>query len=115
MVRTTEFESAWVAPLTPEISASTSSAMSAFASSLYYSIFKNLDQFVSLRRRLPETLQAVIPAHTWFGARVEEPDSFTLIGCTVAPGFDFADFELARREDLLRLHPDHKELVEQLT
>jgi predicted cupin superfamily sugar epimerase len=62
-----------------------------------------------------ETPQAVIPANTWFGARVSEPNSFTLIGCTVAPGFDFADFELARREDLLRLYPNHKELIEQLT
>ncbi|HBA84801.1 MAG TPA: hypothetical protein DCZ95_11970 [Verrucomicrobia bacterium] len=62
-----------------------------------------------------ETFQAVIPANAWFGAQVEQPDSYTLIGCTVAPGFDFADFELARRDDLLRLYPNHKDLIEPLT
>jgi len=41
-----------------------------------------------------ETLQVVVPAGTWFAAEVAEPGDFALVGCTVAPGFDFADFEL---------------------
>lgn len=61
-----------------------------------------------------QSFQAVLPAGTWFGAEVEGP-GYTLVGCTVAPGFDFADFELARREDLLALHPRHAALVAHLT
>ena len=62
-----------------------------------------------------ELVHYVIPAGHWFGARPCPGAEFCLLGCTVAPGFDFADFELARREDLLRLYPNHQELVEQLT
>ena len=62
-----------------------------------------------------ESLQVVIPANTWFGAQVNEPGSYTLAGCTVAPGFDFNDFELARRNDLLHEFPACKEIIIQLT
>ena len=62
-----------------------------------------------------EVLQAVIPAGIWFGAAADQPDSFTLFGCAVAPGFDFADFEMARRETLLALHPKHRDLILRLT
>lgn len=41
-----------------------------------------------------ECLQAVMPKQYWFSARVLKPDSYTLVSCTVSPGFDFADFEL---------------------
>ena len=60
-------------------------------------------------------LQAVIPAGCWFGASVDEPGRFALIGCTVAPGFDFEDFEQARRADLLTRYPQHRILIERLT
>ena len=59
--------------------------------------------------------QAVVPAGCWFGARVAAPGSYALVGCTVAPGFDFADFEMGRRADLLRHYPQHRELILQLT
>jgi predicted cupin superfamily sugar epimerase len=62
-----------------------------------------------------EVLQAVIPAGCWFGATVETPDSFALVGCTVAPGFDFDDFELADRDRLLALYPHHRTIIERLT
>ncbi len=62
-----------------------------------------------------EFLQVVIPAKCWFGAKLETPDSFTLTGCTVAPGFDFEDFELAKREALLKEFPDQKEIILELT
>lgn len=51
------------------------------------------------------SVQAVVPAGAWFGARLEEPGSFALVGCTVSPGFDFADFELADRAALAREFP----------
>lgn len=59
--------------------------------------------------------QAVVPAGVWFGATVDDPASYALVGCTVAPGFDFRDFEMARRADLLARHPEHRELIERLT
>jgi uncharacterized protein len=62
-----------------------------------------------------ESLQVVIPAGCWFGARVNEENSYVLSGCTVAPGFDFADFEFGKREVLLQQFPDHKNIIEQLT
>lgn len=53
-----------------------------------------------------EAPQAVVPAGWWFGAFLNKPKSddtqtFALLGCTVAPGFDFADFRLAEREAML--------------
>lgn len=47
--------------------------------------------------------QLVIPQGTWFGALHEETGrhGYTLVGCTVSPGFEFQDFELAKREQLL--------------
>ncbi len=58
---------------------------------------------------------AVVPAGSWFGAQVAEPAGFALAGCTVAPGFDFADFEMPPRATLLNLYPQHAELIERLT
>jgi predicted cupin superfamily sugar epimerase len=62
-----------------------------------------------------ESFQAVVPAGCWFGAKVNETLSFTLAGCTVAPGFDFDDFELADRADLLSRYPQHADLITTLT
>lgn len=62
-----------------------------------------------------ERLQIVVPAGTWFGAKVVEPDSYCLCGCTVAPGFDFTDFELAERRRLLEEFPSQAEVIEMLT
>jgi predicted cupin superfamily sugar epimerase len=59
--------------------------------------------------------QVIIPANTWFGARVTQPDAYTLASCTVSPGFDFQDFEMAIREDVLRTHPQHRDIIFQLT
>jgi uncharacterized protein len=62
-----------------------------------------------------ESFQAVVKAGCWFASRVQDPNSFALVGCTVAPGFDFEDFELASRSDLSRRFPQHKSLIEKLT
>jgi uncharacterized protein len=66
----------------------------------------------------PETgdvFQGVVPAGSWFGARLKDESGFALVGCTVAPGFEFADFELANRHELMRTYPQHRELIEDLT
>lgn len=62
-----------------------------------------------------DSLQVVIPANCWFGAHVENSNSFSLCGCTVAPGFDFRDFEMADREKLLNEFPYYTEVIKQLT
>jgi hypothetical protein len=62
-----------------------------------------------------ESLQVTIPRNHWFGAKVADPDGFALLGCTVAPGFHFDDFELAERSALLQQFPEHAELIKQLT
>ena len=62
-----------------------------------------------------ETLMAIVPAGSFFGATVDDPASFSLVGCTVAPGFDFADFEMPTRKELLDQFPQHRALIELLT
>lgn len=62
-----------------------------------------------------ERFQATIGAGHWFASRVTDLDGYALVGCTVAPGFDFADFELAQRDKLSGLYPQHAVLIAQLT
>jgi predicted cupin superfamily sugar epimerase len=65
--------------------------------------------------RLGQALQAVVQGGCLFGARVDDPDSYALVGCTVAPGFDFADFKMPSRQELVRAYPQHRAIIEQLT
>ena len=62
-----------------------------------------------------QTFQAVVTGGQWFASRLLKGGDFALVGCTVAPGFHFDDFELAHRKDLLRSFPQHRALIEQLT
>ena len=62
-----------------------------------------------------EALQAIVPAGCWFGADLEDKESYALVGCTVAPGFDFTDFEMADRDSLLKLYPRHMEIITRLS
>lgn len=59
--------------------------------------------------------QQLVPANTIFGSSVDEPDSYALVSCVVAPGFDFADFELFEAEDLLPLFPGAGNIIRKLT
>ncbi len=60
-----------------------------------------------------DSFQIVVPAGSWFGAEVTEGD-YSLVGCTVAPGFDFADFELADGRLLAEIYPMHSEIIRRL-
>ncbi|WP_348762052.1 cupin domain-containing protein [uncultured Salinisphaera sp.] len=62
-----------------------------------------------------EVCQLVVPRGHWFGAELAAPDGYALVGNTVAPGFDFADFELARADDLAAAFPQHAELIQRLS
>lgn len=57
--------------------------------------------------------QVTIFANQWFAA--ESMGDFSLVGCTVSPGFDFHDFEIAKRNKLINLHKEHKQIIEQFT
>jgi len=59
--------------------------------------------------------QATVPAGCWFASHVEDWKGWALVGCTVSPGFDFAEFELAKRENLVKEFPKHQKLIELLT
>lgn len=65
----------------------------------------------------PGSFQAVVPAGCWFGAVLDDasPESFALVGCTVAPGFVLEDFELADRVRLIEQYPQHRALIERFT
>jgi len=52
-----------------------------------------------------ERPQIVVPAGTWFGTELAAGASHCLVGCTVAPGFEFADFELAEGPELEARYP----------
>ena len=62
-----------------------------------------------------QILQGVVRAGCWFASHVADWKSFAVVGCTVAPGFDFEDFEMGKREELGERYPPHRELIERLT
>jgi predicted cupin superfamily sugar epimerase len=62
-----------------------------------------------------EKHQVIVQSDTWFAARVKDKTLYSLVGCTVAPGFDFTDFELGEQEKLLQLFPQHEVLIRELT
>jgi len=62
-----------------------------------------------------EQFQVTVPRNHWFGARVLDSESFALLGCTVAPGFHFDDFELAERKTLVEQFPQHEKIINELT
>ena len=61
-----------------------------------------------------ETFQAMVPAGSWFASRPAISNQYSLVGCTVAPGFDFADFELANGAELSTTYPLHTALIKSL-
>lgn len=62
-----------------------------------------------------EVFQAVVPAGSWFGSKPAVGTEYSLVGCTVAPGFDFADFEMAKQEEMLQQFPQHRAVIEILS
>lgn len=62
-----------------------------------------------------ERPQVVVPAGAWQGTRLVEGGSYALLGATVAPGFEYADFEMGRRDELIAMYPEHAERIRFLT
>jgi predicted cupin superfamily sugar epimerase len=61
------------------------------------------------------TFQYTVKANHWFGSRVKNNGKMSLVGCTVYPGFDFNDFEMGKRDELIELFPQHAEIIKELT
>jgi predicted cupin superfamily sugar epimerase len=62
-----------------------------------------------------EQPQLVVPEGCWFASSVAQEGSYAFVGCTVAPGFDFDDFELATRTALQQEYPQHAAIIHKLT
>ena len=62
-----------------------------------------------------EMFQILVKRGTWLGAVVNDPSSYSLVGCTVCPAFTFEDFELANRKTLISMYPEHKAIIKKLT
>ena len=65
--------------------------------------------------RSGQQLQVVVPRGTWQGSLLNEGGEFALLGCTVAPGFEYSDYEASSRGDLLKEYPEHEDLIARLT
>lgn len=61
-----------------------------------------------------EVFQTVIKKNFWFAAELVDQSSFALVGCTVSPGFDFQDFEMADCSDLITRFPVHSDKIKRL-
>jgi uncharacterized protein len=61
------------------------------------------------------TLFCIVKGGNWFGSRLDEGGTYGLVGCTVSPGFDFAEFEMAKRDSLITKFPQYRELIEKLS
>lgn len=59
--------------------------------------------------------QVIVPKGVWQGARVLKKGRFALFGTTVSPGFEFADYESGRREDLIKSYSQFRDLITVLT
>ncbi|MBQ4819055.1 cupin domain-containing protein [Aquimarina sp. MMG016] len=88
-------------------------------SSLYVHVItpdKNYQRYtVGMDIEEGELPQLVVPAGCWFASSVKNKKDYSLVGCTVSPGFDFDDFELADRESLANKFPDHKDVIREFT
>jgi uncharacterized protein len=61
-----------------------------------------------------ELPQVLVPKNSIFGSSVMEDEGFSLVGCMVSPGFDFEDFELFYQDDLLKVYPEHEQIIRKM-
>lgn len=62
-----------------------------------------------------QCVQAIVPAGIWQGCFLNQCGKFALLGCTVSPGFEFADYESGRQNELLEKYPEQHDLIIKLT
>lgn len=61
-----------------------------------------------------QAFQYVVPANCWFASRPAPKSEYCFVGCTVSPGFEFEDLELANANELSAMYPQHKEIIKEL-
>jgi len=61
-----------------------------------------------------EHAQLLIPAGTIFASEMEDKNSFALVSCMVSPGFEFKDFTLFSKEELVKKYPGHHAIAQRL-
>ena len=71
--------------------------------------------FLGRSPEVGQVFHGVVRAGCWFASHVWDRKGWALVGCTVAPGFEFEDFEMAKREDLIRDYPQHANIIRKLT
>jgi uncharacterized protein len=62
-----------------------------------------------------ETFQVVVKAGCWFAVSINKKNSYSLVGCTVSPGFDYKDWIIGNRKRLTEMYPEHKKIIEEFT
>ena len=60
-----------------------------------------------------EEPQILVPRNTIFGSKMNQP-GYSLVGCMVSPGFDFHDFEMLKKADMMRDYPQYAETIEEM-
>lgn len=85
-------------------------------------IVYEIDEYGAMEKHLlgnnPQAGQSpfcVIQAGRWFASKVVAGGEYSLVGCTVAPGFDFADFEMGKKEELVAAFPQHAAIIDALS
>jgi predicted cupin superfamily sugar epimerase len=84
-------------------------------SSLNLHILDTKPQVLRLGPNPGEAYQVLVPRGAWFGMCLAPGGTFALVGCSMAPGFTYADFELGNREELLHLFPGQAKVIRTLT
>jgi len=69
---------------------------------------------IELSDEVSGSLSAVIKAGLWFASEIPSKESFALVSCAVAPGFEFSEFEMADKGAMIGLYPQHSEILERL-
>lgn len=73
----------------------------------------HVDRFIlGNRLDLNQQPQILVKSNMWFAAHIPSATGYSLVSCVVAPGFDFADFELANKDELLKMYPNLTEEIE---
>jgi predicted cupin superfamily sugar epimerase len=62
-----------------------------------------------------EQFQVTVKSDCWFAACVNEKQSYSLVGCTVSPGFDYKDWKIGSRKELTEIYPQHMDIIERFT
>jgi predicted cupin superfamily sugar epimerase len=80
-----------------------------------YAIHNGKLSKIKMGKSRGEAPQVAIKANTWFAASLNDKKSYCLLGCTVSPGFDYSDWELGKRNELIKMYPQHRTIIERYT